>query len=87
MARTHAAQLNIRSSFARTRVQELARLTGVTVTQIVDDALRGYVPPSTPASLNGLVQRGSLLVRPRRDSTVSLEEAIAALDATREHEG
>jgi hypothetical protein len=86
MARVHNTQLNVRSSFARTRAHELARLTGMTATQVVEDALRGYVPPSAPAAVGGLVARGPILVRPRRGPVISLDEANAALDAVRERE-
>ena len=84
MARINNAQLNVRSSFARSRAHELAKLTGMTATQVVEDALRGYVPSSAPSTVGALVQRGPILVRPSRGRKVSLEEANAALDAERE---
>ena len=84
MARTHNTQLNVRSDFARVRAHELARQTGMTATQVVEDALRGYVPPGAPAIVGGLVQRGAILVCPRRGQPVTLEEAEAALEAVRE---
>ncbi len=86
MARAQTTQLNVRSSFARTRAHELAKLTGMTATQIVEDALRGYVPPTAPAAVGTLVQRGAILVRPRRGVPVSLDAANTALEATRERE-
>jgi hypothetical protein len=86
MARVHNSQLNVRSSFARSRAHELARMTGMTATQVVEDALRGYVPPGAPAPVGGLVERGPILVRPRRGPVVSLDEANAALDLVRERE-
>lgn len=86
MSRAEQIQLNVRSAFARARVQELARLTGMTATQIVEDALRGYVPPGTASKVGNLVKRGPLLVRPSGGAKVSLEEANAALDAARERE-
>ena len=86
MARVHNTQLNVRSSFARSRAHELARMTGMTATQVVEDALRGYVPPGAPAVVGGLVARGPILVQPRRGPVVSLDEANAALDAVRERE-
>ncbi len=46
MPRSALAQLNVRSEFARSRAHELAKLTGMSVTQVVEDALRGYVPPA-----------------------------------------
>lgn len=86
MSRAEQIQLNVRSAFARARAQELARLTGMTATQIVEDALRGYVPPGTASKVGKLVKRGPLLVRPSGGAKVSLEEANAALDAVRERE-
>ncbi len=83
---SRADQFNVRSAFARKRAHELAKLTGMTATQIVEDALRGYVPPATGAKVGKLVRRGPILVRPAAGTKVSLEEANAALDAAREHD-
>lgn len=77
-------QLNVRSDFARKRAHELAEQTGMTATQIVEDALRSYVPPTTSAKVGKLVRRGPVLVRPATGSKkISLEEANAALEAAR----
>lgn len=74
-------QLNIRSSYARQRAAALARATGMTATQVVEEALRAYTPPlANPPG--ALVRRGPLLVRPG-DERISLAAANAALDATR----
>ncbi len=86
MARADPVQFNVRSAFARTRAQELARLTGMTATQVVEDALRGYVPPGVPAEAGQLVRRGPLLVRRSKGAPVSQEEADAALDEVRERD-
>lgn len=86
MSRAEHRQLNVRSSFARERAHELAKLTGMTATQVVEDALRGYVPPGPPATVGALELRGAILVRPRRGRRVTLEDANAALDAARERE-
>jgi hypothetical protein len=83
MSRPDSPQLNIRSSFARERAGELARSTGLTTTQIVEDALRAYLPPSRGAPHSKLVRKGALLVRPRRGREISLDDANAALDETR----
>ncbi|MGD9885351.1 MAG: type II toxin-antitoxin system VapB family antitoxin [Reyranella sp.] len=85
MPRRNSAQLNIRSAFACVRVREIARRTGMSATEIVEDALRGYVPMVEPEAVGNLVRRGPLLVLPignRRK--VRLAEANAALDATRD---
>ena len=84
MSRREAAQLNIRSTFARDRVRELARRMGMTATEIVEDALRGYIPPSEYRAVGALVQRGPLLVFPAgRKRMISLPEAQAALETVR----
>ncbi len=81
---SRAEQFNVRSVFARKRAQELAKLTGMTATQIVEDALRGYVPPAAPAEIGILVRRGPVLVRRATGPKVSLKAANAALAAVRE---
>lgn len=86
MSRAEHVQLNVRSAFARARAQELARLTGMTATQVVEDALRGYVPPGATAKVGKLVKRGPILVRPSGGATISLEQANAALEAARERD-
>jgi hypothetical protein len=86
MSRANPIQFNVRSAFARARAQELAKLTGMTATQVVEDALRGYVPPGAPSETGGLVRRGPLLVRPSKGERVSLEDANAALDQLRERD-
>lgn len=85
MPRRNAAQLNIRSDFVRARVDEIAEATGMTATEIVEDALRGYVPPAEAAVPCGMIRKGPILViasdgRPK----VTLEEANAALEASRD---
>ena len=78
------AQLNGRSAFARARAHEIARRTGMTATEVIEDALRGYVPAAEPKQVGALVRRGSLLVLPASGRRrVSLTEANEALDATR----
>jgi hypothetical protein len=84
MARTENTQLNVRSAYARRRTQELAKLTGMTAAEIVEDALRGYVPPAPVVASGRLVRRGAILVRAANGRKVSQKEANAALDAVRE---
>ncbi len=81
MSRSEPVQFNVRSAFARALAQALAKLTGMTATQVVEEALRSYRPPGfTPGRL---VRRGSILVGPAEGSSVALEEANAALAAVR----
>ncbi len=77
-------QLNIRSAFARGRARHLALQTGMSVTEVVEDALRGYAPPAGAAAIGRLERRGPLLVLPPGDAPVTLAEAEAALAASRE---
>lgn len=83
MPRADNAQLNIRSAYARNRAREIARRTGMTTTEIVEDALRGYVPPVAPEPVEGLVRRGRVLVKPAQGRHVTQDEADQALEAVR----
>ena len=85
MGRLDNIQLNVRSAFARNRVHALVKLTGMTASEVIEDALRGYVPPGVPANTGNLVRRGALLIRPATGKTISLETANEALDHIREH--
>lgn len=84
MPRAERVQLNIRSGFARKRAQEIAKQTGMTTTEVVEEALRGYVPPGAATRPGRLLRRGPVLVLPAAGTKVSLREAEAALAASRE---
>lgn len=84
MSRADHIQFNVRSAYARARANELAKLTGMTATQIVEEALRGYVPPGVAAATGRMVRRGPILVRRAEGKTISQAEADAALNAVRE---
>ena len=84
MARRNTAQLNIRSAFVRERVRDFARRTGMSATEVVEDALRGYIPASEPQAVGTLIRRGPVLVRPAgKRRKIRLAEAEAALAASR----
>ena len=83
MSRADHVQFNVRSAFARGRAHELAKQTGMTATQIVEEALRAYIPPGSTAQAGGLVRRGAILVKPAEANMISAAEADAALDAVR----
>ena len=63
--------------------REIARRTGMTTTEMVEDALRGYVPPATFEPADGLVRRGPILVKPAQGQHVTQDEADQALEAVR----
>ena len=86
MPRTDNAQLNIRSAYARSRVHEIVRKTGMTATEVIEDALRGYVPPAAPEPVEGLVWHGPILVKPAQGQRVTFDEADQALQAGRERD-
>jgi hypothetical protein len=86
MKGSNTIQLNVRSTFARQRVQTLSRLTGMTASEVVEDALRGYVPPGVLTNTGRLIRCGALLVRPVTGKTVSLGSANKALDLSRERD-
>jgi len=87
MSRHDNAQLNIRSAFARARTREIARRTGMTATEVIEDALRGYVPAAGPKQVGALVRRGPVLVRPASGGRrITLAEVNEALDETRDRE-
>ena len=80
MARSETAQINIRSSFVRERVSALVQRTGMTATQIVEEALRAYVPPVTDPPHGRLVRKGPILVMTggKRVTRAETEAAIAS---------
>ena len=83
MSQPSSTQLNIRSRFARERASALAAQSGLTVTQVVEEALRSFHPPVDRPPLGPLVRKGALLVKPSDEQRVSLEDANAALDGVR----
>ena len=83
MARAESSQLNIRSRFARERVAHIAAQTGMTVTQVIEEALRSYQPAAVGDVPAKLVRKSGILVKPAGGLRVTLEEANSALDADR----
>lgn len=77
------AQLNIRSTFARERTAALTRETGMTTTQIIEEALRAYVPPTPAPAAGNLVRKGPLLVVRSSGRSITLAEANEALEQAR----
>jgi hypothetical protein len=64
MSRSANIQLNIRSEPAKTRATALARASGKSVTQVVEEAVLAYrpQPPSEEVLPEGLIRKGQFLV-------------------------
>lgn len=83
MPRTNHTQLNVRSRFAHDRATLIAKQTGMTATQVVEEALRTYTPPIHRDIPTKLLRKGPILVRAAAGRSISLEEANAALEEER----
>lgn len=81
MARRNTTQLNIRSEFARSRAQELADRTGMTATQVVEEALKAFEPEPRP--VGRLVRKGRLLVI-TGGPEITVEDVQRSIDEARE---
>ncbi len=83
--------LHIRSRFARERAAELARRTGMTEVQVVEEALRAYAPPVADERPpeepppGRLVRRGRFLVMPAEEGepAITVAEVEAAIEEIR----
>ncbi|MFQ3664501.1 MAG: hypothetical protein SNJ79_00480 [Sphingomonadaceae bacterium] len=84
MAINAQPQLNVRSRFARDRAAAIARETGMTTTQVVEEALRAYVPPVPESPSPNLMRRGKLLVHRPTGRTITHEQLNAEIDSVRE---
>ena len=77
-------QLSVRSPFAKARASKLAKLTGMTITEVVEDALRAYQPASKLAHPGGLIEKGGILVKPKGQSAqITHAQAEAELEEIR----
>ncbi len=80
----NTGQLSVRSPYARERALELARQTGMSTTEVVEAALRAYVPSAQASPVGDLVRRGPILVIAGRDGRViTLKETNQAIEAAR----
>jgi hypothetical protein len=84
MSRVDVPQLNVRSRFARDRAALLAQQTGMTSTEVVEEALRAYVPPMLRAVPTKFICKSGILVRPSEGVSISLEQANAVLEEDRD---
>lgn len=83
MPRAVRDQFNIRSAFARQRAHEIAQQTGMTASQVVEEALRAYAPaPAEP--VGRLVRKGRLLVMPATGGRITHEDVEDAIRELRE---
>lgn len=79
-------QLSIRSAFARKRASALARDTGMTITSVIEDALRAYQPAKRLARPGRLIEKGGILVKPRGVAEITQLQVNAELDDIRSGE-
>ncbi len=76
-------QLNVRSRFARARASQLAKATGMSVTQVVEDALRAYQPARQIIRPAGLIEKAGLLVKPKGRFEITQLQVDAELEKIR----
>lgn len=72
-------QLSVRSPFARARASRLAKLTGMSITQIIEDALRAYQPAPSSLRPGGLVEKGGILVKRKDEAEITQRQVEAEL--------
>jgi hypothetical protein len=77
-----ADQLNVRSVFARTRATQLAKRTGMSTVQVVEEALRAYQPP-TAIRAGGLIEKNGLLVKRKGRAQIAQRQVDVELDELR----
>lgn len=76
-------QLNVRSQFARARASQLARATGMSLTEVVEDALRAYQPARQVVRPAGLIEKAGLLIKPKGSFEVTQLQVDAELEKIR----
>lgn len=89
MRRKDNAQLNIRSDYARERVDQLVRETGKSARQVVEEAVRAYRPPPQPPPPKdddltpGMVRKGRLVVWTGNKVFIPMEATLRAIEESR----
>ena len=78
-----ADQLNVRSVFARTRAAQLAKRTGMSTVQVIEEALRAYQPPPAAIRAGGLIEKHGLLVKRKGRAQITQTQIDAELDEMR----
>ena len=81
--RPPADQLNVRSVFARTRATQLAKQTGMSTVQIVEEALRADQPPPSAIRAGGLIEKHGLLVKRKGRAQITQRQVDLELDDIR----
>ena len=76
-------QLSVRSRFARVRASSLAKMTGMSITQVVEDALRAYQPAGTQRRHGDLIEKSGILVIPKETKTVTQAQVDGELEDIR----
>lgn len=79
-------QISIRSQFARKRASSLAKATGMTITKVIEDALRAYQPAARRVHPGGLIEKGGILVKPKGAAEITQIQINAELDDVRSGE-
>jgi hypothetical protein len=78
--------MNIRSDFVKKRAAEIAALTGQSMTQVVEDAVRAYRPPPQSGRErvpDGFEIKGRILVQKSPTRATSIDEILEAIEEGR----
>lgn len=89
MLSAKTSQITIHSRYAYARTRDLARATGKTVTQVIEEALRAYDPQLPIASFprpRGWARRGKFIVL-TGGPPVAMSETLASIEADRDERG
>lgn len=87
MAQARQSQVNIRSDFAAERIRTLSERTGMTVTEVVEEAVRGYTPPGAGEAPEGMEWAGPFLVfKTEGRPPISVDTLLAAIDEARDRD-
>lgn len=76
-------QLSVRSRFARGRASALAKVTGMSITQVVEDALRAYQPAQRLSQPGKLIEKAGILVKPKSSVEITHSQVETELEKIR----
>jgi len=77
------SQLSVRSDFARKRASSIAKATGMTITKVIEDALRAYQPATRHVKPGKLVERSGILVKPKGSAQITQRQINTELEDIR----